>query len=141
METLLKLDQTVVGLDNLSTGYQHNLDEVMELVIGASNGAASASSRATSAIWRPAAAAAGVDFVLHQAALGSVPRSLQDPIATNDVNIDGFLNMLVAARDARGAWLCLRGVQFHLRGSPGAAQGGIGNRQPLVAVCGHQVRE
>ena len=66
------------------------------------SGRASASSKATSARLDDChAACAGVDYVLHQAALGSVPRSLEDPITTNAANIDGFLNMLVAARDAR----------------------------------------
>lgn len=100
LETLLKLDQMVIGLDNFSTGHQRNLDEVETLV--------------SPDQWRnfqfveadirdPVAcsrACAGVDYVLHQAALGSVPRSLADPLATNASNVDGFLNMLVAARDA-----------------------------------------
>ncbi len=100
LETLLKLDQKVVGLDNFSTGFQHNLDEVQSLVGGEQ--------------WRHFTfikgdirelatchqACQGVDYVLHQAALGSVPRSLEDPITTNENNITGFLNMLVAARDA-----------------------------------------
>jgi len=101
LETLLKLDQTVVGLDNLSTGFQRNLDEVRSLV--------------TNSQWQRFTflrgdirdprmcrhAVANVDKVLHQAALGSVPRSIADPLATNDVNINGFLHMLVAARDAQ----------------------------------------
>ena len=100
LETLLKLNQRVVGLDNFSTGYQHNLDEVKVLV--------------SMEQWKNfqfiegdicrlddcQKASKGVDYILHQAALGSVPRSLDDPIATNANNIDGFLNMLVAARDA-----------------------------------------
>lgn len=101
LETLLKLDQIVIGLDNFDTGHRHNLDEVKSLV--------------TSTQWRRFRfiegdirslsdchkACAGVDYVLHQAALGSVPRSLNDPITTNATNIDGFLNMLVAARDTQ----------------------------------------
>jgi UDP-N-acetylglucosamine/UDP-N-acetylgalactosamine 4-epimerase len=101
LETLLKLDQHVVGLDNFATGFQKNLDEVQTLV--------------TPAQWHNfkfiegdirnladcQQACAGVDYVLHQAALGSVPRSINDPIATNATNISGFLNMLVAARDAQ----------------------------------------
>lgn len=100
LETLLKLDQTVVGLDNFATGHQHNLDEVKELV-GSKRWARF--SLITGDIRDLAAcqqAVEGVDYVLHQAALGSVPRSLKDPITTNDVNINGFLNMLTAARDA-----------------------------------------
>jgi len=100
LEILLKLDQKVVGLDNFSTGYQHNLDEVQSLV--------------TPAQWARFQFIEGdirnpddcqnacreIDYILHQAALGSVPRSITDPVTTNDVNITGFLNMLVAARDA-----------------------------------------
>ena len=103
LETLLKLDQTVVGLDNFATGHRKNLDEVQSLV--------------TAEQWQRFRfiegdikkvddchkACEGADYVLHQAALGSVPRSLADPIATNETNISGFLNMLVAARDAEVA--------------------------------------
>ena len=100
LETLLKLNQRVVGLDNFSTGHRRNLDEVKTLV--------------TLEQWKNFQliegdirklddchqASQGVDYILHQAALGSVPRSIADPITTNANNIDGFLNMLVAARDA-----------------------------------------
>lgn len=99
LETLLSLKQTVVGLDNFATGYQKHLDEV-RATVGDEN-------------WQNFSfiegdirdlevcknAVLGVDYVLHQAALGSVPRSIADPITTNSTNIDGFLNMLVAARD------------------------------------------
>lgn len=101
LETLLKLNQTVIGLDNFSTGYRHNLDEVASLV--------------TADQWRNFTfiegdirsiddcrkACEGVEYVLHEAALGSVPRSLEDPCLTNANNISGFLNMLVVARDAK----------------------------------------
>lgn len=101
LETLLRLGQKVTGIDNFSTGYQHNLDLVRESV-GAE-------------AWKHfrfihgdirksedcAHACQGVDYVLHEAALGSVPRSLHDPILTNASNVSGFLNMLVASRDAR----------------------------------------
>lgn len=101
VETLLKLGQKVVGLDNFATGKQHNLTQVQQIV-GAE-------------LWQqfrfieadirdPAAclnACTGVDYVLHQAALGSVPRSINDPIATNETNISGFLNMLVAAKEQK----------------------------------------
>lgn len=100
VETLLKLDQTVVGLDNFATGHQRNLDEVRDLV-GAERWARF--TLVTGDIRDPAAcrqAVDGVQHVLHQAALGSVPRSLADPVTTNEVNISGFLNMLTAARDA-----------------------------------------
>lgn len=100
LETLLLNGQEVVGLDNFATGFQENLDEVRTQVGG---------------LWSKfkfiegdirkledcRAACAGVEYVLHQAALGSVPRSINDPITTNSTNIDGFLNMLVAARDAK----------------------------------------
>ncbi|NDY83297.1 Vi polysaccharide biosynthesis UDP-N-acetylglucosaminuronic acid C-4 epimerase TviC [Orrella sp. NBD-18] len=103
LETLLKLEQNVIGLDNFSTGYQHNLDEVRESVSqdqwqrfkfieGDIRDLATCEKAVT-----------GVDFVLHQAALGSVPRSIKDPITTNAVNISGFLNVLTAARDAQVA--------------------------------------
>ncbi|MGH8726787.1 MAG: NAD-dependent epimerase/dehydratase family protein [Burkholderiales bacterium] len=100
VEALLKLGQSVTGLDNFATGYRHNLDEVKEIV-GAE-------------AWRKfkfiegniarlddcTAGCADVDFVLHHAALGSVPRSIEDPINANESNVSGFVNMLVAARDA-----------------------------------------
>ncbi|MGP4715569.1 NAD-dependent epimerase/dehydratase family protein [Psychrobacter sp. T6-6] len=101
LETLLKLNQTVVGLDNFATGFQHNLDEVKSTV--------------SAKQWQNfrfiegdichsedcQMACNGVDYVLHQAALGSVPRSIASPINTNNTNISGYLNMLVAARDAK----------------------------------------
>lgn len=101
LETLLELDQIIVGLDSFVTGYQHNLDEVQEIV--------------TKEQWQRFTlikgdirnfadckkAVEGVDYVLHQAALGSVPRSIEDPITTHESNLNGFLNMLVAARDAK----------------------------------------
>ena len=117
LEALLRLNQRVVGLDNFATGFQHNLDEVQSIV--------------TPAQWRRFNFIEGdirnlddcrramsyrnsrksedptnresipVEFVLHEAALGSVPRSIADPTNTNETNISGFLNMLVAARDAK----------------------------------------
>ena len=118
LETLLKLNQRVVGLDNFATGHQRNLDEVQPLVTPAQwanfnfiNGdirnlddcrramhftPSLRGNEVDAAIQRYS-----VDYVLHQAALGSVPRSVENPIATNETNIDGFLNMLVAARDAK----------------------------------------
>lgn len=100
LETLLKLNQKVTGLDNFATGHRYNLDEVQSLV--------------SAEQWQNfvfiegdirnlsdcAKATQDIDYVLHQAALGSVPRSIADPITTNAANITGFLNMLVAARDA-----------------------------------------
>lgn len=101
LETLLKLNQRVVGLDNFATGHPRNLDEVQSLV---STEQWKNFSFIQGDIREPddcQKACAGVDYVLHQAALGSVPRSLEDPVTTNSTNITGFLNMLVAARDAK----------------------------------------
>jgi UDP-N-acetylglucosamine 4-epimerase len=103
VEALLRLDQDVVSLDNFATGHRHNLDEVRAAV---GEGA-----------WRRhrfieadiadldacRAACAQVQVVLHQAALGSVPRSIEDPLLTHAANATGFLNVLVAARDAGAA--------------------------------------
>ena len=100
LETLLKLNQTVVGLDNFSTGYQKNLDEVQYLVSAEQWQRFSFIEGDIRNFADCKKACTGVDYVLHQAALGSVPRSLADPITTNEVNISGFLNMLTAARDA-----------------------------------------
>jgi UDP-N-acetylglucosamine 4-epimerase len=101
IEALLKLEQRVVGLDNFATGYRHNLDEVQASV----SVQQWKNFRFIQGDIRDLAtcrqAVEGVNFVLHQAALGSVPRSLADPITTNEVNISGFLNVLAAARDAQ----------------------------------------
>lgn len=100
LEELLKSGQHIVGIDNFSTGHKYNLEDVK--------------SEVGEDAWRRflfiegdirnlddcKKACAGVDYVLHQAALGSVPRSIENPIHTNQSNIDGFLNVLVAARDA-----------------------------------------
>jgi len=108
LETLLKLDQRVVGLDNFATGHQHNLDEVQSLV-SPEQWANFRFLRGDIRVLADCQAACeGVDYVLHQAALGSVPRSIEDPITTNGTNIDGFLNMLVAARMRRCSGLCMR---------------------------------
>nr|MBA4160354.1 NAD-dependent epimerase/dehydratase family protein [Gemmatimonadota bacterium] len=99
VELLLALDQRVVGLDSFATGHPHNLRDVRAAV-----GEKAANLRFLEGDIRDlevcADACRGVDVVLHQAALGSVPRSLENPIATNQANVDGFLHMLVAARDA-----------------------------------------
>jgi UDP-N-acetylglucosamine 4-epimerase len=100
VEKLLKLDQRVVGLDNLSTGHQSNLEEVRTLV--------SAEQWARFAFIQGdicdagvcQRACAGAEIVLHQAALGSVPWSMEDPLRSHNSNVTGFLNMLVAARGA-----------------------------------------
>lgn len=101
LETLLKLDQHVVGLDNFSTGHQRNLAEVKALVTPRQWARFDFIEGDIRDLHDCRRATEGVDHVLHQAALGSVPRSLADPIATNANNISGFLNMLVAARDAK----------------------------------------
>ena len=99
LEHLLKLDQTVVGLDNFATGHQYNLDEVQGLVAEAQWQKFHFIEGDIRSYDTCMAAVGGVDYVLHQAALGSVPRSIADPIATNGANIDGFLNMLHAAKE------------------------------------------
>jgi UDP-N-acetylglucosamine 4-epimerase len=101
LEALLKLNQRVVGLDNFATGHQRNLDEVQTLVTPAQWQNFNFMNGDIRNLADCQKAAEGVDFVLHQAALGSVPRSVADPITSNAVNITGFLNILVAARDAK----------------------------------------
>ena len=104
LEHLLKLNQKVVGLDNFATGYQHNLDEVQCLVTAEQwkgfnfiKGDIRKYQDCETALDNNGE---GIDYVLHQAALGSVPRSIADPISTNATNITGFLNMLQAAKKA-----------------------------------------
>jgi UDP-N-acetylglucosamine 4-epimerase len=101
LETLLKLDQRVAGLDNLATGHRKNLDEVKSLVTGAqwARFRFIEGDICNRTVCR--CACDGADFVLHQAALGSVPRSMADPLASHESNVTGFVNMLVAARDAK----------------------------------------
>ena len=105
LEKLLILDQKVIGLDNFETGYQHNIDQAIQ---DANNSIEKEIVDNFTFIKGDITnlndchnASKGVDYILHQAALGSVPRSIENPIATNQANIDGFLNMLVAARDAK----------------------------------------
>jgi UDP-N-acetylglucosamine 4-epimerase len=101
VEHLLKLDQRVVGLDNFATGHRKNLNQLKDLV--------------TASQWERFRfldadlrvshlcheACTGVDYVLHQGALGSVPRSVADPVTSNEANVLGFLNIMLAARDAK----------------------------------------
>jgi UDP-N-acetylglucosamine 4-epimerase len=99
LESLLRLNQTVVGLDNFSTGKQTNLDHVRSRVSPAQWARFSFIS---GTITRPAdclQACTGVDFVLHQAALGSVPKSIDEPMECHESNVTGFINMLQAARE------------------------------------------
>ncbi|CAH1386765.1 NAD-dependent epimerase/dehydratase family protein [Candidatus Nitrotoga sp. M5] len=100
LETLLKLDQHVKGLDNFATGYRKNLEEVETCVTPQQWARFRLIEGDIRDLNSCREAVSGVDYVLHQAALGSVPRSLENPILTNENNISGFLNMLVAARDA-----------------------------------------
>ena len=101
LEALLQLGQTVKGLDNFSTGHQHNLDHVKNSVSAEQWKGFSFIEGDMRDLETCHQVCSGVDYVLHEAALGSVPRSLEDPILTNQNNIDGFLNMLVASRDAK----------------------------------------
>jgi len=101
LEALLKLEQNVVGLDNFATGHHHNLKQIQDAVTPEQWARFKFIEGDIRKLDDCRAACAGVDYVLHQAALGSVPRSLEDPLTTNGANIDGFLNMLVAARDAQ----------------------------------------
>ena len=105
LETLLKAGQSVVGMDNFVTGHHHNLDQIRDAVTADQwdrfhfiEGDIRILTDCQQAMKHPKNGT--VNYVLHQAALGSVPRSIEDPITTNQSNIDGFLNMLVAARDA-----------------------------------------
>src|SRR6266853_1684676 len=94
LETLLKLDQTVVGLDNFSTGNRSNVKEAVGARHWKNFNFIEGDIRSLDQCRR---ACRSVDVVLHQAALGSVPRSIEDPIGANESNVTGFLNMLVAA--------------------------------------------
>jgi hypothetical protein len=133
LESLLSRGQKVVGLDNFSTGFQHNLDQVVAAV-----------GRGT---WKRfrfiegdirsldtcREACKGVDYVLHEAALGSVPRSIDDPITSHESNVTGFLNMLVAARDA-GEAFCLRRFERGVRGPSRAAESRGDDRTAAFAL-------
>jgi UDP-N-acetylglucosamine/UDP-N-acetylgalactosamine 4-epimerase len=103
LEKLLILNQNVVGLDNFSTGFQYNIDRAIEDASKATgrdlNGNFKFFNGDITCLEDCRKSCRGVDYVLHQAALGSVPRSIKDPISTNKANIDGFLNMLVASKD------------------------------------------
>jgi UDP-N-acetylglucosamine/UDP-N-acetylgalactosamine 4-epimerase len=104
LEKLLILNQKVVGLDNFDTGYQHNIDQAIQDANNATGKDLSSNFKFINGDIRELndcqQACSGVNYILHQAALGSVPRSIEDPINTNRANIDGFLNMLVASKDA-----------------------------------------
>ncbi|SEB42153.1 Vi polysaccharide biosynthesis UDP-N-acetylglucosaminuronic acid C-4 epimerase TviC [Pseudomonas marginalis] len=100
LETLLLAEQWVVGIDNFSTGHKKNLEEVQGLVSAEQWARFTFVEGDIRSLEDCNSVCQGVDYVLHQAALGSVPRSIDDPINTNNTNIDGFLNMLVAAKGA-----------------------------------------
>ena len=99
VEELLGLGQTVVGLDNFATGYQHNLADA-EAGASGSKGSFRFVEGDIRDLEACKAACEGVELVLHQAALASVPRSIADPVSSSQVNVEGFLNILIAARDA-----------------------------------------
>ena len=100
LEALLQLDQPVVGMDNFFTGYRHNLEDV-ERAVGPGKWSRfqfiDGDIRNAEDCLK---ACSGVDYILHQAALGSVPRSIDDPVTTNSCNVSGFLQMLVAGKEA-----------------------------------------
>lgn len=103
LETLLRHGQTVTGLDNFSTGHRHNLDEVQGSVTPEQWARFRFIEGDIRDLDTCMTACEGVTYVLHQAALGSVPRSIVDPLLTNANNVTGFLNMLVAAKDSKVA--------------------------------------
>ncbi len=101
LERLLKLNQRVVGLDNYATGHAKNLDDVQSLVTAEQWARFQFIRGDITVVADCHTACQGVDYVLHQAALGSVPRSMADPLASHQANVDGFVHMLIAARDAK----------------------------------------
>ncbi len=103
LQHLLELGQRVVGLDNFSTGHWHNLNDVRRTVGDDAWSRFSLVEATIADIESCRQACQDAEIVLHQAALGSVPRSMEDPLASHDSNITGFLNMLIAARDAKVA--------------------------------------
>lgn len=100
LEKLLQLNQSVVGLDNFSTGHHHNLDEVKRTVSEEQWNNFKFIEGDITNIDDCNKAVLKIDYVLHQAALGSVPRSIANPIATNNANINGFINILNSSKDA-----------------------------------------
>ena len=101
LEALLKLDQQVVGLDNFATGYARNLEQVSEAVVAHAWRNFTSLEGDIRNLEDCRRACADVDYVLHHAALGSVPRSIVDPLATHEVNVTGFVNKLMAGREAK----------------------------------------
>jgi len=101
LETLLKLNQKVIGLDNFSTGFQHNIDDVLSHVSSNQKNHFTFYEGDICRFSDCQETVKNVDFVLHQAALGSVPRSIKTPEITNETNVTGFLNMITAAKEAK----------------------------------------
>ena len=99
LETLLKLNQKVIGLDNFSTGHQHNLDDVKNCVSNEQWKNFSFIKGDISDYDTCDIACKNVDIILNQAALGSVPRSIDNPVISNNSNVTGFLNILTAAKE------------------------------------------
>lgn len=99
LQDLLNLGQTVVGVDNYSTGHRANLDDVLRGPLESTSNFRMVEGDIRE-LETCRIACEGADYVLHHAALGSVPWSMDDPLRTNAVNVDGFVNMLVAAKDA-----------------------------------------
>jgi UDP-N-acetylglucosamine 4-epimerase len=100
-ESLLRLDQRVIGLDNFATGKRKNLEQIRDALPRKQFARFTFIEGDICDLKTCLHACRSVDYVLHQAALGSVPRSIEDPIRTNESNVTGFLNMIVAARDER----------------------------------------
>jgi len=127
LQELLALGQKVVGIDNFSTGHRSNLDEVLEVALPAT-----ASFRMIEGDIRDLdacrSACEGADYVLHHAALGSVPWSMDDPLRTNAVNVDGFINMLVAGKDA--------GVKRFVYASSSAVYGDVPHHPQVESMVG-----
>ena len=130
-EQLLKLDQKVVGLDNFATGKRENLLSIRKNLTDAQQRSFRFIEGDIRSLENCREACAGVDLVLHQAALGSVPRSIDDPISSSAANITGFLNMLVAARDA--------GVSRMVYASSSATYGDHPALPKVEAVIGNPV--
>ncbi len=141
LETLLGLDQTVIGLDNFATGHQYNLDEV-EAEVSADQWARftfiGGDIRNLDDCKK---AVTGADYVLHQAALGSVPRSIEDPINTNQANIDGFLNMLVAAKDEGVQSFTYAASSSTYGDHPGLPKVEDKIGKPPFPLCRHEIRQ
>ena len=129
LEALLNLGQNVIGLDNFSTGHQKNLAQVEKLVATRNWQKFKFIEGDIRNLAECKCACDGVDFVLHQAALGSVPKSIADPIASHDSNVNGFLNMLIAARDAK--------VKRFVYASSSSVYGTDPNDSKVEDVTGH----